>query len=355
MTINASLLKQIPKPLLSWYDREKRVLPWRENKDPYRVWVSEIMLQQTRVEAVIDYYNRFLKLFPTVEALAEAPTEQVLKAWEGLGYYSRARNLQKAAQMVVSDYNGIFPKTAKELLKLPGIGRYTAGAVSSIAYDSQEPAVDGNVLRVIMRILACDENVSKDSVKTEVEEIVRGIIPARAGDFNQSLMELGALVCLPNGAPLCEKCPLAELCEGRRQGIAEQLPNKTQKKERTIEQKTVFVIEKDGRAALRKREEKGLLAGMWEFPNCVGALDEKQAKEKLASWGISGEMSKLESAVHIFTHREWHMSAYFVHAQGTKDAPFVWADEKELKEQLTVPAAFSAFVRQLKAEWRKRK
>ena len=279
MIINAGLLKQIPMPLLSWYDREKRVLPWRQNKDPYRVWVSEIMLQQTRVEAVIDYYNRFLKLFPTVEALAEAPTEQVLKAWEGLGYYSRARNLQKAAQMVVSDYNGIFPKTAKELLKLPGIGRYTAGAVSSIAYDSQEPAVDGNVLRVIMRILACDENVSKDSVKTEVEEIVRGIIPARAGDFNQSLMELGALVCLPNGAPLCEKCPLAELCEGRRQGIAEQLPNKTQKKERTIEQKTVFVIEKDGRAALRRR--KACLRECGSFPTAWVHLTRNRQKKSL--------------------------------------------------------------------------
>ncbi len=353
MIENVGLLKQIPLALLSWYDREKRVLPWRENKDPYRVWVSEIMLQQTRVEAVIDYYNRFLKLFPTVKALAEAPTEQVLKAWEGLGYYNRAKNLQKAAQMVVNDYNGIFPKTAKELLKLPGIGRYTAGAVSSIAYDCPEPAVDGNVLRVIMRILACHENVSKDSVKTEVEELVRRIIPIRAGDFNQSLMELGALVCLPNGAPLCEKCPLSDICEGRHKGIAGELPNKTQKKERTIEKKTVFIIVEDGRVALCKRPEKGLLAGMWEFPNCEGTLGPKRAKEQLADWGISGEMSKLGRAVHIFTHREWHMSAYFVRAQSTGRNSFVWADERELKESLTVPTAFSSFTKQLKAEWRK--
>lgn len=352
MITNSDILKEVPERLLCWYDRAKRILPWRENHDPYRIWVSEIMLQQTRVEAVIDYYNRFLAAFPDVFALANAPQEQVLKMWEGLGYYSRARNLQKAAQVVAGECGGEFPRTAKALARLPGIGSYTAGAISSIAYDCKEPAVDGNVLRVIARILASYENVSQQAVKNEVADLVRSIIPARAGDFNQSLMELGAMVCLPNGAPLCERCPLAEICEGRKQGIAGELPVKTQKKERVMDQLTVFLLLDGKHAAFCRRPEKGLLAGMWELPNVSGALDEKEALQQVEKWGLSAcSLSPLPRAKHIFTHREWNMCGWLVHVARKEANSFRWADATEVEQELSVPAAFSAYLEILQSEW----
>ena len=207
--------EQIVTPLLSWYDKHARVLPWREDTAAYRVWVSEIMLQQTRVEAVKPFFERFIKALPDVQALSEAPEDELLKLWEGLGYYNRVRNMQKAARVIVSEYGGDFPADYEKLLSLPGLGHYTAGAVSSIAFGIPMPAVDGNVLRVLSRVTASYEDVLKQSVKTAMEAEVKKIIPAdRAGDFNQALIEIGAIVCVPNGKAKCEICPLALLWEG---------------------------------------------------------------------------------------------------------------------------------------------
>ena len=255
------ILQQIPEKLLKWYDQNARILPWRENPQPYRVWVSEIMLQQTRVEAVKPYFERFLKALPTVEDLAQAPEEQLLKLWEGLGYYNRVRNLQRGARAVMTEHGGVIPASFEALKKLPGIGDYTAGAIGSIAFQIPVPAVDGNVLRVISRVLYRRDNILDAKVKRRIEGEIKEILPERTGDFNQSLMELGATVCLPNGAPKCNECPLQELCRAHLVGDEESLPVKTKAKKRKIEQRTVFLLVCDGKIALRKRPEKRASGG----------------------------------------------------------------------------------------------
>ena len=333
------LLKRIPPLLLDWYDGAARVLPWRSEPTPYRVWVSEIMLQQTRVEAVKPYFDRFLSALPTVQALAAAPEETVLKLWEGLGYYSRARNLHKAAKMICEEFGGELPSEKAELLRLPGIGSYTAGAVASIAFNQKLPAVDGNVLRVISRVLASRQDITSAEVKKAMERALQEIIPERAGDFNQSLMELGATVCLPNGAPLCLLCPLYGLCRAADEGIQDEIPVKTPKKPRKIERRTVFVLWNDGRLAIRRRPKKGLLAGLWELPNCIS--DEQD--EVLREWGIAPEqLAPIGTAKHIFTHIEWHMQG--VSARTEEIDSLTWVTPQELAEQYTIPNAFRAFL-----------
>ena len=341
--------KKIVSPLLFWYGRAARVLPWRDHPEPYRVWVSEIRLQQTRVEAVKPYFERFLAALPTVSDLARAPEEQLLKLWEGLGYYSRARNLQKAARIMAERYGGEVPASYEELLALPGIGEYTAGAISSIAFGIPVPAVDGNVLRVVSRLSADDSDIGNPALKKDVAARLRRILPeGRAGDFNQAMMELGATVCLPNGAPLCGECPLSSLCLARSEGLTDRLPVKAAKKARVSEDLTVFLIACGGRAALRRRPEKGLLAGLWELPNVPGKLGEKQAKELLEKWGVPArEMKPLPGAKHIFTHREWHMTAWAVRT-GRADEGMTWASRRELEESYPLPYAFKAFFRPLK-------
>ena len=272
-------LAAIVGPLLEWYGRNARSLPWREEPAPYRVWVSEIMLQQTRVEAVKPYFARFLAELPDVTALASAPEQQLMKLWEGLGYYSRARNLQKAARVMVEQYGGTLPADYDALLKLPGIGPYTAGAVASIAYGIPVPAVDGNVLRVVMRLTAGWEDIADPAVKRAVERRMAAILPKdRPGDFNQAMMELGATVCAPGGEPKCLVCPLNALCEGYRQGVARELPVKAKKKARRIEERTVFLLVCDGELAIRKRADSGLLAGLWELPSVEGKLNPEGAR-----------------------------------------------------------------------------
>ncbi len=340
------ILKQLPAPLLAWYRENARDLPWRRTRDPYRIWVSEIMLQQTRVVAVLGYYDRFLKAFPTVRALAEALEEQLLKCWEGLGYYSRARNLQKAANVIVNEHGGAFPETYEALLKLPGIGEYTAGAIASSAFAQPVPAVDGNVLRVVSRITNCYDDVADLKVRKRFRNEIAEIFPeeeAAIRIFNQALMELGATVCVPNGAPKCANCPAAGLCEARKRGTWAELPVKAPKKERRVEEKTVFLLFQKGRIALRKRENKGLLAGLWEFPNVPGRLDEAQAQSALRDWGVTaGEWKKQLAAKHIFTHVEWHMSGYVLDAVGNGPSDFFWVDLETLKT-LAVPSAFARY------------
>lgn len=343
-------LHQIVQPLLGWYDHAARVLPWRENPLPYRVWVSEIMLQQTRVEAVKPYYERFLSALPTVSTLAAASEETLLKLWEGLGYYNRVRNLQRAARVMTERYGGQVPASFEALLDLPGFGEYTAGAVGSIAFGLRVPAVDGNVLRVVSRVTADARDMTDPKVKRQVTEAVRAILPGRTGDFNQSLMELGATVCLPNGAPLCEQCPLAQLCEARRQGIAGMLPRKAPKKPRVTEQRTVFLLCAGSRVALCRRPARGLLAGLWELPGVTGALNGEQAERQLTDWGLSGAQPQpLPAAKHIFTHREWHMTGYAVQAK-QPFGNFVWVTLQQLSADYTLPSAFKIYTELLK-DW----
>lgn len=309
-----NLLNELIEPLLSWYDVNARILPWREIATPYRVWISEVMLQQTRVEAVKPYFERFILTLPTIQALAEVEEDALLKLWEGLGYYNRARNLKKAAETIVEKYDGNFPSEYEELLKLPGIGSYTAGAISSIAFGNQVPAVDGNVLRVISRVMASEEDIANQSVKKKMEDDLRAVMPqGRSGDFNQALMEIGATVCVPNGLAKCEVCPLNQLCKAKKLDIVMDLPKKTLKKPRTIEEKTILVIRAGDKVALRKRNKKGLLAGLYEFPNVEGHLSEKEVLNLVKQMSLSPiRIQKLESSKHIFTHKEWHMIGYVI-------------------------------------------
>ncbi len=280
-------LKRIPKPLLKWYDGNRRILPWREEPTPYRVWVSEIMLQQTRVEAVKPYYERFMRALPEVAALSEAPEETLLKLWEGLGYYNRVRNLQKAARVVMERHGGKMPADYDALLALPGIGNYTAGAIASIAFGIPKPAVDGNVLRVLARVRADGRCISEEKVRRAVEaELEKAMPKDRPGDFNQAMMEIGACVCVPNGQPHCEQCPLAVICKAREEGTVLSYPRKEAKKARTAEEKTVLVIRDEGRVALRKRPAKGLLAGMYEFPCLPGKISEREVIKYLSENGM---------------------------------------------------------------------
>jgi A/G-specific adenine glycosylase len=308
------------------------------------------MLQQTRVEAVKPYFERFLRELPDIGALAAVSEDRLLKLWEGLGYYSRARNLQKAARMVLKEYGGVLPREPKELRRLPGIGEYTAGAVSSIAYGRPEPAVDGNVLRVLARLTADERDIRGTAVKRDEAAQLRGIYPeGRCGEFTQALMELGATVCLPNGAPLCGECPLSALCEGLKTGRAASLPVVSPKPARKKEEKTVFLLLCGGKAALQKRPETGLLAGLWEFPCAPGVLSEKEAHKILSGWGfLRVQPEPLPSAKHVFTHVEWHMAGYLVHVPEPA-GDFFWAGRKDLGERCAVPSAYKNFLRILQS------
>ena len=338
--------------LLAWYRANARDLPWRRTHAPYCIWVSEIMLQQTRVAAVLGYYARFLEAFPTVEALASAEEGKLLKCWEGLGYYSRARNLQKAARMVTEQYDGQFPADYAKLLALPGIGEYTAGAIASAAFGLPFPAVDGNVLRVMTRLTDCHDDITLPATKALAKDWASEHMPAASEDiriFNQALMELGATVCAPNTAPRCEVCPLAELCLGRARGTAETLPVKAAKKARQTEEMTVYVLERAGRIALRRRPETGLLAGLWEFPHISGALDEGAAAAPVEAWNLAAlEWKKKLTARHIFTHREWHMTGYVLRVAGEGAGDFLWVDAAGL-EDCAVPSAFARYLEEARA------
>lgn len=349
-------LRAIPKPLLTWYDSNRRILPWREEATPYRVWVSEIMLQQTRVEAVKPYFQRFMTALPNIAALAEAPEEELLKLWEGLGYYNRVRNLQKAAIQIMEDYDGIMPDSYEELLKLKGIGSYTAGAVSSIAYGKPNPAVDGNVLRVIARIRKDDRCISEDKVKKAVENDLRKVMPVdRPGDFNQAMMEIGACVCIPNGAPHCEECPLRHICMAYADGTQLQYPNKAKAKQRTIEEKTILIIRDAEFAVLHKRPNKGLLAGMYEFPSMKGFHTAEEVQEYLAQNGLQVlRIRPLEDARHIFTHKEWHMKGYLIRVDelspkkpGPDSSDWIYIEPQETRDKYPIPSAFAVYAKGL--------
>lgn len=345
------MIEKIVKPLLKWYDENARILPWREEPTPYRVWVSEIMLQQTRVEAVKPFFERFLQSLPTIKDLAECEEERLLKLWEGLGYYNRVRNMQKAALLVKEQYDRRLPDNYEKLLSLPGIGSYTAGAIASIAYGIAVPAVDGNVLRVISRVTANGEDIMKQSVRRKVEEEVGAIMPKdRPGAFNQALMELGATVCVPNGIAKCGQCPLADLCVAHGQDRVMDFPFKKKKKERRIEEKTVLIIRDGEKAVIRKRPEKGLLSGMYELPNLEGHLSEDEILKKIKEMKLSPiRIQRLEPAKHIFSHVEWHMIGYVVWVEESEEASesIILVEPEKTEKEYPIPAAFAAYAKYL--------
>lgn len=343
-------LAAMERPLLAWYDSHARVLPWRENPTPYRVWISEIMLQQTRVEAVKPYFERFVKELPDAWHLAQVEDDRLMKLWEGLGYYTRARNLKKAAGQIVERHGGQLPADPKALLELSGIGSYTAGAIASIAFGIPVPAVDGNVLRVLARVLADREDITKQQVKRRFEEELEAVMPGRAGDYNQALMEIGAMVCIPNGKAKCEECPLASVCLARSQGIVTELPVKTKKKARRVEALTMLVIENDSQVSLHRRGDKGLLAGLLELPNLEGHLSRQQVEAYLNDLGGAGRLQSLEelgAAKHVFTHVEWHMIGYRVLISGPLPDIFFNVDRKRLADNYALPSAFRAYADQI--------
>ena len=349
--VRLSLLDEIEEPLLAWYDKGHRILPWREDPTPYHVWVSEIMLQQTRVEAVKPYYDRFMAMLPDIPSLAHAEEEVLLKLWEGLGYYNRVRNLNKAAQLVMEQYDGRMPDTYEELLKLPGIGSYTAGAIASIAYGRKAPAVDGNVLRVLSRLQLDDRDIMQQSVKKQVEEeLLTAMSDKRPGDCNQALMELGATICLPNGMPKCEKCPWETICLAHREGRELEFPVKSAKKKRIIEEKTVLLIRDENKAALQKRPAKGLLAGMYEFPWLEGKLSKEEVLARVKEAGLSVlHIKPVGESKHIFTHKEWHMTGYAIRVDelsGEKGPEnYLYVERREAKERYPIPSAYAYYLK----------
>jgi A/G-specific adenine glycosylase len=338
-------LNAIAEPLTEWFIKNRRELPWRAGRAPYPVWISEIMLQQTRIEAVIRYYQRFMAVLPDIPALAAVDDDVLMKLWEGLGYYSRARNLKKAAVMIMEEYGGVFPDTYEKIRKLPGVGDYTAGAIASQCFGIPVPAVDGNVLRVIARLTGSDENVLLPQTKKKVAASLSAHMPRRPGAFNEGLMELGERVCLPNGAPLCGSCPLREHCIAYRDGLTERLPVREKTMKRRVEEKSVFVIRSaDGRVAVGRRGERGLLAGMYELPNTDGFYSEEELYRILRDWGLAPEsVALLREAKHLFTHIEWRMKGYAV-TVGRETEPFLWATEEELRAVYALPAAFQKFL-----------
>lgn len=340
-----NLPSKLPELLLDWYARGHRALPWRRDREPYHVWLSEVMLQQTRVEAVRGYYARFLAELPDIRALAECPPERLEKLWEGLGYYSRMRNLQKAAKQIVSEYGGEFPREYARIRALPGIGDYTAGAIASICFELPEPAVDGNVLRVLSRVTDDTRCVTDAAVRREYAARLRQIYPSgRCGDFTQSLMELGATLCGPNTGPQCALCPLAALCRARLQGTQLLRPVRAAKKEKRVEHRTVLLLRCGGCLAVRRRPEHGLLAGMWELPNVEGTLTAQEAVSLAERFGAHPrELLRATDKTHIFTHIRWELRAYEIVCAA--EAPeLTWADAARLNTDVALPTAFRMFL-----------
>ena len=342
------ILAEAAEPVVDWFRENKRDLPWRRRMNAYQVWISEIMLQQTRVEAVKPYYERFLRELPDVEALASVPEDRLLKLWEGLGYYSRARNLKKAAIQIMDEFGGKFPETYDEIRSLQGVGSHTAGAVSSFVYGLPKAAVDGNVFRVVTRLLADPDDITKAGTRKKIEDLIGEAIPRECpGDFNQGLIELGAIICLPNGAPKCGECPLNSICRACAQGTQLEFPVKKKAKARRVEKRTVFLFCDSSSVAIRKRPDEGLLAGLYEFPNVEGYLDQKEVIEYAKTLGLAPiRVKQLGNAKHIFSHVEWHMRGYEIlvdELEKSMTGDVIFAGRRDLEEKYPMPSAFEAF------------
>ncbi len=347
MTDEEILREAVPR-LIGWYRQNRRSLPWRQEPTPYHVWISEIMLQQTRIEAASGYYYRFLAELPDIPSLAAVGEDRLLKLWEGLGYYSRARNLKKAAVRVMEQFGGELPRRAEELRKLPGIGDYTAGAIASIAYGEPEPAVDGNVLRVVMRLLACAEDVMQPAARRRVSAALREVYPSggEAALLTEGIMELGETVCIPNGEASCPLCPLREICRAHELDAVRSYPQRSRPRERRVEDRTVLLLRCGERYAIRRRPESGLLAGLWEFPNREGRIPPEELEAWVGTpilrWEPCGE------ARHVFTHVEWRMRAYLAECESEADG-FLWKTPAEIAASYPIPTAFRAFKKKMHA------
>ena len=343
--------------LISWYRKNHRILPWRDTGNPYDVWLSEIMLQQTRVEFVKERFIRFKETLPDIASLSAVSEDALMKLWEGMGYYSRARNLKKCAQAVVSQYNGSLPADYDALLKLPGIGPYTAGAIASIAYGIPVPAVDGNVLRVFARLMGDRRDIRGTDIRTDINACITQFLNRQAAEFisddssfvpsfPQAWMELGALVCVPNGDPHCEECPLKDSCKAHLNNETDVIPFRSALKARTIAERTIVVIRDGSRFLLRKRPETGLLAGLYEFPGYEGSLERNDLIKRLHQEGLTPlHIRRLPDSKHIFSHVEWHMIAYEVQIENVESVPMensVLLTKKEL-QKFAVPSAFKAY------------
>ncbi len=343
-------------PLIQWYKENKKPLPWRQAKSPYRVWISEIMLQQTRTSAVIPYFLRFIEKYPTVHDLANASDDELFKLWEGLGYYSRARNLKKCAKVLVEEYNGCFPQDKKTLLSLPGIGPYTAGAILSIAFGKPTPAIDGNVFRVMMRLLASDRDIADEKTRRDLDALLSSVYPE--GEFSslytEAIMELGENVCIPNGEPRCDLCPLAHLCRAHEGHIETFFPLKTPKKPRRIEPRTLLIFAYANTYYIRQRPPKGLLASLYEFVGVDGHLTKEETCDYIRSCNINDfDITRLSDGKHIFTHIEWLMRGYLIRLNAPlpesvlKEHSLVSATLYDMQEKYSIPTAFKMFLSQL--------
>ena len=347
-------LSVLIEPVLRWYEKNKRVLPWRGTLDPYRIWISEIMLQQTRVEAVKDYYARFLAACPDIPALASIDDDQLMKLWQGLGYYSRARNLKKAANEIMERYSGTMPESYEEILSLPGIGAYTAGAIASIAFGLPVPAVDGNVLRILARVRSDERDIMSDATKREVRSELLPVMPKwRSGEVNQAFMDIGACVCVPNGTPHCGECPWEKLCRAKAEGRIDELPRRKKQKQRRIEERTILVIRDGERVLLKKRPSKGLLAGLYEPVNIEGIRSEVEVKDFVRELGLDPlRIEKLPDAKHIFSHIEWQMKGYEVRvadaAEHNDGDGYLLVEQQRIREGFSIPSAYAAYMQNIR-------
>ena len=356
------IIERAAAALVGWYRQNRRDLPWRREPTPYHVWISEIMLQQTRIEAVLGYYSRFLAALPDLPALAAVEEDRLLKLWEGLGYYSRVRNLRKAAREVMDRFGGEIPGTVSELIGLPGIGQYTAAAIASIAFGERIPAIDGNLLRIYARLEMYEENIRTPAAHRKAAAFFEDLMPEMTaekrtdnpcGNFNQALMDLGNAVCLPMGAPYCDKCPAAIFCRIHREkpGRETDLPIIPSAKEKKTELLTVFMIRNGEKTAVAKRPSRGLLAGLYEFPNAAGGLDDREAVAWLRKNHVEPvRIRRICDAEHIFTHKKWVMRGYEVIADPFAESPvpFIMADEEEITGKYCIPSAFSRYLEWLK-------
>ena len=343
------IIKKLPDALLPWYKHNARKLPWRSDCDPYHVWVSEIMLQQTRVEAVIGYYARFLSALPDIRSLAEADEALLLKLWEGLGYYNRVRNLQKAAREIVEKYDGVFPSDYTAIRALPGIGAYTAGAISSICYQKPYAAVDGNVLRILSRMTAYAEPIDTEETKKDFARKLEQVYPAgECGNFTQALMELGACICTPK-SPSCDACPANSFCLARKQNKMTDYPIRLPKREKKLQQLSVFLLECDGKYALTQRDRAGLLSGLWQLPNTqsIFVSDSDALDADIPKSSNPLRLIRTMDRVHIFTHIKWEMRCYHILC-GKEDDAYTWATAEEIRKFYALPTAFRMFLQDLK-------
>ncbi len=342
-------LEQIVKPLLKWFQKEKRDLPWRKTNDSYRIWISEIMLQQTRVEAVKEYYKRFLDELPTLKELAMVEEDQLLKLWQGLGYYSRARNLHKCAKILIEQGKTELPRDYEKLKKLPGIGPYAAASIGSIAYQLKTPAIDGNVLRVMTRIHEDSRDIMKQKVREEYFLKLSKIMPNNTRDFTESLMELGALICLPNGFPLCQSCPLSFICQSYKNQTMLQYPVKKKIEKRKREEKTILILEYKDKIAIQKRPDNGLLASLYEFESINEKLSLEELKKYLNQKKIKiMNIKQLKEAKHIFSHLEWHMVGYHIICKILPEKEYLWVTKEELETKYSLPTAIMIYAKDLK-------